>query len=573
MKPNSKWLMTMEEGENWNAYKATLGPLYPGYPNFDKYMNWLKNKFTEYGCIDILEHHWNHESYRVNDWPDHNSGALGLTVNGRIVPVGTFLMLSGTTEEKGLTAPLAFYDSALGEPQPKSFSGKIVVMETLPHPQKPFDYNYLNSYVITDTNYRSGPEPPADILEIPDPTISNSWNTRWDFGQWGTLQKYAEIGDASALIVASNLTFGCLEGLYDRQRRHAMPCIVIDREAKKEVIVDARNGKSATVTLLSQYFDCDAWNFICFLPGKNYGIDNDEYITINVHTDAMPLTQDNGSLGALGIARYFSNVPQEQRNKTLLFCIDSRHFIEGFEFGNWEHDPYQVYPHLIKKVTATVGLEHMGEMEAAEDYEHNRMIPTGRPEYTFMKANDNDYCEKILIEAAIDSGLERADIKIDGRPDIHGMFKGLVRAVQASCHKLNVCEIGQAGNWPGAHTQTFSTMQYFGPKKFRDEVHTWTQVVGNMMETDSRVYNICWSKLNTAIRKLAADSIIDELIQQSLLSKISAIFSEVEAGEYEKAICHLSTDLKNTFDSVIPQPKSTDVITALNDTLKCLSSK
>ena len=31
-------LMTQAEGLQWHEYKATLGPLYPGYPNFDVYM-------------------------------------------------------------------------------------------------------------------------------------------------------------------------------------------------------------------------------------------------------------------------------------------------------------------------------------------------------------------------------------------------------------------------------------------------------------------------------------------------------------------------------------------------------
>jgi hypothetical protein len=117
----------------------------------------------------------------------------------------------------------------------------------------------------------------------------------------------------------------------------------------------------------------------------------------------MSLTQDNGSLGLLGVCRYFAALPQSARRKTLLFCIDTRHFIEGGDFSpeNWPHDPYQVFPELVPKVTATIGLEHMGEMEARENYETNRMEPTGLPELTFMRSDDNDFCARILIEAAV----------------------------------------------------------------------------------------------------------------------------------------------------------------------------
>ena len=42
-------LMPEELGLEWNEYKATCGPLYPGYPHYDEYLTWVKDKLTEYG--------------------------------------------------------------------------------------------------------------------------------------------------------------------------------------------------------------------------------------------------------------------------------------------------------------------------------------------------------------------------------------------------------------------------------------------------------------------------------------------------------------------------------------------
>ncbi|MBQ3864900.1 MAG: hypothetical protein II781_03575 [Clostridia bacterium] len=539
-KINPAYLMTAEEGRQWNAFKATLGPIYPGYESFDTYMHWLRERFAEYGCVDFREHHWTHETYRVRDWPDHESGALRLWVEGKEIPVGTFLMLSPSTGEKGFTLPLTYYDVREGDPKPGAFAGKIVVMREQPMPRPPFTDEFLASYVVTDTDYRSDPEPPAPMFTIVDPRKNNSWNTRWSFAQWGGMVQKAMLGGAAAMVVVSNLTYGTLRGLYDRQRRHTVPSLVVDRTQGEALVDAARAGKLAGLTLVSEFFPADAWNFVCFLPGRDYGTDRDEYVTVNNHVDAMSLTQDNGSLGSLGIARYFSHIPQAERRKTILFCLDSRHFIEGFENGNIEHDPYRVFPDLVKKVTVTIGLEHMGEMEAAEDYAHNTMVPTGRPELSFMKADDNDFCADLLIQSVIDSGLERADIKIDGRPGLHGQFKGRVRAIQAACHRLGVCEIGLAGNWPGAHTQTFSGMEYFGEKKFRDEVHVWTQVTAGFLETDSIVYNIVWAKLNTAIRQSEALSVP---AREGLLQETASVFRSVVNGEYAAAAQRLCTKL------------------------------
>ena len=70
---------------------------------------------------------------------------------------------------------------------------------------------------------------------------------------------------------------------------------------------------------------------IGYLPGKNYGTDKDEQIILTNHTDGPSITQDNGALGILGIIKYFSNIPQEKRDRTLLIYLDCRHYMPGME--------------------------------------------------------------------------------------------------------------------------------------------------------------------------------------------------------------------------------------------------
>lgn len=537
-------LMTEEEGLAWHALKAEKGPLYPGYPGYDPFLNWLKDQFAGYGCVDFREHHWTHNTYFVDDFPKRKPGTMELLVDGKEFPVGTSVQLSAPTDEKGITAPLVWYDIDQGEPEDGAFEGKIVVMGEPPMPSPPFSDNFLQSYVVTDTNFRSDPEPPAPMFEIVDPALNNSWATRWSFGSWSAKQvPWAMKGGAVGCIVASELPMGGLYGLYDRQSVHGPTTLILDRTQKDAIIGAAKSGKSAVMKLDARFFDADAWNFICYLPGAQYGTEKDEEIAINCHIDAMSLTQDNGALGILGIVRYFSKLRQDERAKTLLICVDSRHFIEGFEHGNAAHDPYVVWPEIKKPITACLGLEHMGEMEGAYDYEKNEMIPTGRPEFSFMVTDDNDFCAHLLIRAAINSGLERADIKIDGRPGLHGAYKGLVRAIQAKAHRLGVCVMGEAGNWPGAHTQKYSTLSYFGAKKFRDEVALWTEVTSALMETDSRVYDIAWSDLNTAIRKAAGDGIITETAKEGLLMGVASLFRDAEAGDFDVAAWRLEHEI------------------------------
>lgn len=527
-------VMPSELGREWHEFKAGCYALYPGYTHYDEYLNYIKDKLTEYGCVDILEHHFDFESYLCEDYPERHDEMQWIKIDGQDIPVATHVQLCGVDmDPAGVTAEMVVWDMADGEPEDGAFKDKIVVMKPKPMPEPPYDETFMKTYVITDTNYRSDPEMEAGLLEVVSPEYNCDWVGRWDFGQWGDMNSYAIKGEAVGCIILSALPWSQVFTLIDRQKvRNAGPVLVVDSATAPTVEEAALAGKEATMYLEATFKTCDNWNFLYFLPGKNYGTDADEYITINSHSDAMNLVQDNGALGTLGIVHYFSQIPQEQRNKTIVCCVDTRHFIEGFETGNFDNDPYQVFPEVVDRVSVTVGLEHLGSMGGKWDSETGDMVPNGLPNLSFCKADDNDWCADVLIQAAVDSGLERADVKIDGRPGNSGKFKGLVRAVQASTHKLGKCVIGEAGSWTGTNTQEATGIDYWGEKKFADEIYMWTQVVANMMDVDSIVYDICWSNLNTAIRQLSTAGIVDDKTVEGMIKNVSSIFTHCVKGEY-----------------------------------------
>lgn len=527
-------VMPSELGREWHEFKAGCYALYPGYTHYDEYLNYIKDKLTEYGCVDILEHHFDFESYLCEDYPERHDEMQWIKIDGQDIPVATHVQLCGVDmDPAGVTAEMVIWDMADGEPEDGAFKDKIVVMKPKPMPEPPYDETFMKTYVITDTNYRSDPEMEAGLLEVVSPEYNCDWVGRWDFGQWGDMNSYAIKGEAVGCIILSALPWSQVFTLIDRQKvRNAGPVLVVDSATAPTVEEAALAGKEATMYLEATFKTCDNWNFLYFLPGKNYGTDADEYITINSHSDAMNLVQDNGALGTLGIVHYFSQIPQEQRNKTIVCCVDTRHFIEGFETGNFDNDPYQVFPEVVDRVSVTVGLEHLGSMGGKWDSETGDMVPNGLPNLSFCKADDNDWCADVLIQAAVDSGLERADVKIDGRPGNSGKFKGLVRAVQASTHKLGKCVIGEAGSWTGTNTQEATGIDYWGEKKFADEIYMWTQVVANMMDVDSIVYDICWSNLNTAIRQLSTAGIVDDKTVEGMIKNVSSIFTHCVKGEY-----------------------------------------
>ena len=100
------------------------------------------------------------------------------------------------------------------------------------------------------------------------------------------------------------------------------PTLILSREDGNEVIQAAKESKNATIVLNSNVEKTEAYQLIGYLPGKHYGTEKDEQIILTNHTDGPSITQDNGALGILGIIKYFSNIPQEQRDRTLLIYLD-----------------------------------------------------------------------------------------------------------------------------------------------------------------------------------------------------------------------------------------------------------
>ena len=459
-------------------------------------------------------------------------------------------------DPEGVTGELVLWDMADGEPEDGAFEGKIVCMKPQTWPEKPYTESFMGTYVITDTNYRSEPDMEVGLLEICPPEYNAGWIGRWDFGQWGDMNEYAMKGGAIGCIILS-LLLGPRRSRSSIVRTSAtpLPCSSLTTRPPRSW----RRPRSPASPPPWVWTPRSRWSTTgtscTSSPARTTAPDQDEYITINSHSDAMNLVQDNGALGTLGIFHYFSQIPQEKRNKTLVACVDTRHFIEGFETGNFENDPYQIFPEVVDKVSVTVGVEHMGAMGGKWDAETGDMVPNGLPELSFMKADDNDWCTDVLIQAAVDSGLERADIKIDGRPGNSGKYKGLVRAVQASTHKLGKAVIGQAGSWTGAHTQEATGIDYWGAKKFHDEVYTWTQVVANMMDVDAIVYDICWSNVNTAIRNLAPAkaNLVDDRTVEGLIKNVSNIFTHCVKGEYAIAATRLEKELIKNVKALAPE--------------------
>ena len=120
-----------------------------------------------------------------------------------------------------------------------------------------------------------------------------------------------------------------------RPTLHDIPGLILDREAGAQVITDSKAGKIATLRLEATVEPSEAVQAIGYSLGKHYGKPRDEQILQVNHTDDPSITLDNEALGLQAIVKYFSNLPQGEREWTLTIFLDYRHYIPGYSMAGF----------------------------------------------------------------------------------------------------------------------------------------------------------------------------------------------------------------------------------------------
>jgi hypothetical protein len=541
------FMMTPDEGYAWHVFKAEGGPTYAGSPAWKRYVEFLEAKLREFGVVDIMKNSWTYDRYFVDDWPlEKHASAHQLVSDGTPVPVATFGMCSGFTSPDGMTYPMVYHDATTGQPAEGAWQGKIAVMKTIPHPNPPYTNSYITSYTFTDSEYYSDPRY-FPLFQYVPPSVTNSFNNRYVHSQMSTFRNYAIRGKAKGMVVVYDLPWGSAVGLYQRTTEYDCPTLALDRVNGAKVLEDAKAGKMAKLTLLAQYIPSEPYNFVGYLPGKNYGTANDEKVLIANHTDAMSLTQDNGALGTLGVVRYFSRIPQSERPRTLMVFIDCRHFMPGAESTWVDEDMLFKFPELREGIIANIGLEHMGELEGIEI--GDEWMLSGRPAVSWIgMIQGNDFLIDTAIKAVKDNNWPNAEIKCSRRLGIQGGIQANPRTAQYIGGRYDppIPGGGLAADWVGSHCQSFAGIERFDKNLFYTQVAGMSQIIGNLMLVAPVVLDYVWGDLNVMIRDLPDNAFRHEasLLRKALLNKDNAVFNQVRIGDYKGAIQKLENDLK-----------------------------
>jgi hypothetical protein len=122
------------------------------------------------------------------------------------------------------------------------------------------------------------------------------------------------------------------------------------------------------------YEDMPSDSLWATLPGRT-----DETIIINTHTDGCNANEENGALGVVALAQYFSKIPIAERQRTLVFLMTTGHFAHQYFRGT--EDWRQTHQDVMKRTVACVTIEHLGAAEWIDDPVANTYLPSGQLEW------------------------------------------------------------------------------------------------------------------------------------------------------------------------------------------------
>jgi hypothetical protein len=386
--------------ETWDTllWMAKLGPKYTGNPAHVQFVEFLAKNLQSLG-LEV-----NRDSYTLPRWDAHRTEITIHPSSGADfkVPVTSYYPYSGKTPPEGVTGEIAYVGNfASIEPGVTDHTrGRDGQAPASAPPRSPLkDLQGKIAFVecdVTSTNMQEwfrvrGGEPSNVSLPADHRTPV-----------WGTVGMLTDFKKAGALGVILGWTDISDENAADQYvpfgRAHQdMPALYVGRATSAKLRALAQSDAKATLVLEANVTpDSPTDTLYASLPG----VSSDELIVVQSHTDGPNALEENGGIGVLALAKYFSHLPKTARKRTLLFVLTTGHFagayvpsIRGF---------VQKHPDIVKKTVASLTIEHLGGRDWSDDAAmHYR--PTGKNEIALAQTAF-DSTAAVMLEALKGSG-------------------------------------------------------------------------------------------------------------------------------------------------------------------------
>lgn len=391
-------LPSQKEVWDWQVWMAKLGPKYTGNKAHTEFVEFLAAHLKEAG-LEVARENYKLPRWEVRRWEIRITPASGAAFPA---PVTSYFPYSGQTPAAGVSGDLV-YAGHNPDFDLSGVNGKIVLIDFATNVRK-FGEIYKPWGI-----YPAGAHFPAEYKPAR--------------GAVNDLTKFAKAGAMGVILAWTDISDGNAADQYTPFSRppQGVPGLYVGRETGAKLKSLAASGAKANLVLEADIFpDTPTDTLLATLPGAS----RDEVILVNTHTDGPNATEENGGLGILALAKYFSRIPKNERKRTIVFPLATGHFA-----GPWVPSMrgiIQKYPDLIKKSVAALTVEHLGCKEWADDASMHYK-PTGENEWA-VAITERPGPGKILVEALQASGDRRTAVVNPVHGGWLGEGAGLARA-------------------------------------------------------------------------------------------------------------------------------------------------
>ena len=383
-------LPSQKEVWDWQVWMAKLGPKYTGNQAHTAFVEFLATQLQKAG-LDIAREHYTFPRWDARRWELTITPASGASFKA---PVTSYFPYSGQTPAAGVTAEVV-YAGHNPSFNLSGLQGKIALVDFATNVRKWGEMYQPWGIYPKDARF------PAEF--------------RPARGSVNDLTQFQKAGAVGVILAWTDISDGNAADQYTPFSRppQGIPGLYVGRETGAKLKSIAASGTKATLVLEADVHpDTPTDTLLATLPGTT----PDEVIIVNTHTDGPNATEENGGLGVLALAKYFSKLPKTERKRTLVFPLTTGHFA-----GPWVPSMrgiIQKYPDLIKKAVAALTVEHLGCKEWADDASMHYKA-TGENEWA-VAITEYGSAGRILVDALQGSG----DRKTAVVNPVHGGWLG-----------------------------------------------------------------------------------------------------------------------------------------------------
>lgn len=334
-----------------------FGPRMPGSDAHEAAMDWLVDQFSAIPGMTVTE-----QTYPMQRWlpttelpgaaPGKDLAAAGsLRIDGAAVPVAGAVPFS--LPSSGTSTPLVVV-SGDDEITAEHVAGRIVVRTvdhvSIPYSVFPVIAHHLTADMPGDGDYD------RPYLRDTDTTLT-----------------LAGIAGAAGVVLLFDVPNDQISGYWQPHTgtRYHVPAVFVGSDQAGKVTTAAEAGATGEVVVKAEWSAHTARNIIATLRGKSR-----ERIVVNSHTDGTTWVQENGTAGALALARSFGALDETCRARDVQFALTANHLgytADGtFPYGEQLDADYD-----SGTVAFVLAMEHLGAREVLPDTD-GTLVATGK---------------------------------------------------------------------------------------------------------------------------------------------------------------------------------------------------